>query len=252
MVKLTVKRPNAKINLIECDQPGEPLALNRMIESIPSRNIVIGLNDDVFPTMGALATLYASMLDNPELGAIGVPPLPLGLKTRRSWKRFVTNTADSIMHPPRNRATIIGRMFAFRPNIIGSFPDLISEDLYLMYASLLHTEGFGQLCDGKSYVYYRMPGKFRDIMRQYIIYYLGSSQFSKNYPDYLGMLPEREQSNLTKNQRIYRLLFKDREYTLAQKITGRILARAALKIAKRIDRCNPPLTSKRPRILSSI
>jgi hypothetical protein len=177
---------------------------------------------------------------------VGIPPYPLGQNPLRPHKLcFVEGTIQYVLRPKNLHRKIIGRMYAFRPQVIGSFPDIISEDMYLMYSSLLHSGGYGVINDEISRVFYRLPATLLDTLNQYVVYRLGTSQFFKSYPDY-EQVRIRPTDNTATSSKL------ENNFSLTQKIAARVITKIGSLIVKKIENTNPPTSSKRPRVLSSI
>lgn len=192
---------NAYTHVIETDTPGEPQALNAMLNYVHeldqqlgnSTETIIGLNDDVFPSKYTLAALQLAMMDNPGLGAIGVPPRPLPMhkaKNLSPLNKLATAMAVSLSdgEPDIN---IIGRMYAFRPDVICRFPEeLISEDLYLTETAYEKSSGFGILLDPDTVVYHRVPTNLVDLFNQIRMHFHGGEQYIQASPQIRKMWDE--------------------------------------------------------------
>ncbi len=182
----TLQKMNIKTLLIETSQPGEPQALNRMLKKI-SNDIVIVVNDDVEPSQNSLATLYVAMKENPKICAIGVPsrPSPNFVGVTQVLPIRIANRINQLYL--EKDITIVGRMYAFRKSIVNHFPNIMSEDNFLTYMSLIKSSGYGIVKDGRSYVYYNPPSTYSDVFNQTFMHSISGVQFFRKYPDSMNM-----------------------------------------------------------------
>jgi len=181
-VRVPEAREDIQTQLIESDTPGHPHALNTMIRELDEPEIVIALNDDVFPSMGSLQALYLAMVENPELGAIGIQERPI--PTYRHKKASFAEKVGAAMINGLPNGAIGGNMCAFRPKAIGEFPDIISEDVFLTFKSLSETGGYGIVNIEGENVYYFLPKSLADLVRDTVIHKTAERQYEREYPEH--------------------------------------------------------------------
>lgn len=242
-----VSTKNSKITnlLIATSQPGEPQALNRMLKKIDNE-IVLVVNDDVLPTENSLASLYIAMRKNENIPAIGVPSRPFP-EYRGQDQPLPIRLANYISKShAENDITIIGRMYAFRRTIIDYFPNIMAEDDYLTYISLLKANCYGILHDGKSFVYFKPPSTFSDVFSQSLTYSRCGVQFFREYPDAWDLFLdiEGQMSMIIKKK----LSDEDSEI----KKIAKLIQDCTWRIANLSEKISPIKGSHRDRITSTI
>lgn len=178
-----------RTKLIVDSRGGEPQALNKMVEARTLNGLVVGLNDDVFPTRGCLQTLCAAMLQEDKLGAIGVRPRPIPVWESQRHGTFAGRLAGSMSELYEEGLwSIVGRFYAFRPEIIGPFPNLMSEDSYMTYQALMRSKGFGILTDPENCVYFRVPTTMSDTIKNHVTHGRATTQLIQAFPDYADVM----------------------------------------------------------------
>jgi hypothetical protein len=241
LVAFHSKVPNSTFISVGTEVAGEPQALNQMVALIRdgartdhSDNIVIGINDDVLPTPGSICALYLAMLANPDLGSIGVVPKPIGYEARLV-SRIAAATQAGI-----GEDIIWGKMYAFRPSVIGDFPeDLIAEDLFMLHQSIVRSEGFGIIQDGQSFVHYTLPTNLRDVWRESLLHWRAASQFNRRYPE-IGIFSASKSSR--------RRIRRQSEFGLAIRLLGALVSRNARLFISVSENLRPTGTAIRDRI----
>lgn len=244
--KLQAEQPNTQVKLIEMSASGESLALNRMLMEIPEVEFAVTLNDDVFPTRGALAALCAAMEANKTLAAIGVKNIPLKTNRRDPKRKFVAEFAEMLITPKEGNLKLLGRFCAFRPSLIGEFPNIISVDSYIMYKSLENSDGYGIIEDQRSYVYYRVPSTLSDLVRQMMVYKKGNIQFRREFPEYEKVRYKPEEVRKAKFSN------GSQEYPYLHRILGKIVLKTADLLVVSDIRLRKHTSSQRQRVKSTI
>lgn len=188
----SLKNKNISATLIVTGEEGEPQALNRMLKKI-NNEIVILIADDVFPTKYCLARLYVAMRIHKELCAIGVPSRPLPKYTGKK-QILVIRVVNQIRKLYAERdITIIGQMCAFRKSLVNHFPNIMSEDNYLTYQSLLKSKGYGILKDEQSFICYKPPATYEDLVSQTLTHSISGIQFFREYPEAFDLFVKIEE-----------------------------------------------------------
>lgn len=203
-----VCKTGADAELIVTDIPGQANALNRMVERVgDGHKYVIELQDDSFPSMGAIGLLSMAMESNDGLGAMGVANRPIPTyRGRRGMRAEKVAFANQMMLRPGDKV-IIDRVCAFRPEVVGSFPDIVSVDCYMMRQALVNSQGYGVLRADQAQVYHRIPSTFEDLVKQRKMYVRGWRQISKEIPDYNEVVGKATEGfGLSKKEKILRLL----------------------------------------------
>ena len=253
--RLRRKRPGARTKLIVTSTPGEPQALNTMIEYLgEEREVVVGLNDDCFPTMGALACLGAAAMDNDRLGVVGVVPKPLPTYRGRSGKLAERIAVVDIELSRSGRELVVGRMYAFRPKIIGKFPNVMSEDGYMVWRSLTNhmSDGYGVIDESVAAVYHRVPTSFEDLLKQRRIYAMGKRQIIREYPDFRELVLRARGESGRWFVRPENYLRAEGDFSIFERIMALGVA-AYGKIASLVeDKVRPAQSSLRERVASAI
>ena len=226
-VRVPEAREDIQTQLIESDTPGHPHALNTMIRELDEPEIVIALNDDVFPSMGSLQALYLAMVENPELGAIGIQGRPI--PTYRHKKASFAEKVGVAMINGQPDGAIGGNMCAFRPKAIGEFPDILSEDVFLTFKSLSETGGYGIVNIEGENVYYFLPKSLTDLVRDTVIHKTAERQFERRYPEHsddYGALKQASKRRGIRNRFSHRLV-ENSEYSRSTRLTAVAVYRLA-------------------------
>lgn len=189
---VSLKNKNIITKLIITKEGGKSQALNRMLKMI-NNEIVILIVDDVFPTKYCLARLYVSMRMHTELCVIGVPsrPLPKYLGKKQILPIRVVNQIRKLY--AERDITIIGQMCAFRKSLVNHFPNIMAEDNYLTYQSLLKSKGYGILKDGQSFICYKPPATYEDLFSQTLTHSMSGVQFFRKYLEAFALFVEIEE-----------------------------------------------------------
>ncbi len=226
--------------VVATETPGEPQALNLMVDLIrePSSHqdeIIIGVNDDVIPSPGSIVALYSAMVDNPDMGAIGV--VPRAAAYENSWVSTIAAATQAHI----GETTIWGKLFAFRPSVIQGFrEDLIAEDIYMMYRCAITAHPYGIISDERTYVYYFVPNRLRDVLRESMLHFRAALQFKREYGtlDFLGQHGTRKKAQS--------------EFNLATRTLARLINRLAMLLVIMGETLRPSRTSLRTRIKTRI
>ena len=240
--KISQTNKNIRTFLVETPKPGEPQALNRMLKNVINE-IIIVINDDVELSQYSLAALFIAMKKNPKLGAIGIPsrPFPSLVGNKQILPVRIANQISQLYL--EKDITIVGRMYAFRKSFVNHFPNIMSEDNFLTYISLVRSSGYGIIKDGRSYVYYKPPSTYSDVFSQTFMHSVSGVQFFREYPDAMDMFYSIEKRMHIKEK----LNDEQRIHDLAQQIQN-----CCWQMAVLADKLDPVKGSLRKRVTSTI
>src|SRR3989344_5661818 len=232
-------------------------ALNRMVARVPTggrKQVVIELQDDSFPGMGALAVLAAAACLHPELGAIGVVPraIPTYRSKNAGWGEKVAFVISKLDY--YSREVLIDRLCAFDPEVMGEFPDLASVDLFMVQEAMKLAGGYGIIDPCEAVVFNRVPETLLDLVRQRLMYLGITKQMIRAYPDY------RELVGQVRGPRVKRVfkdfLFSDcpegLDFGMGDRIGALVVMVGTRIMAGFYDKLFPYRSSKRGRINSAI
>lgn len=244
---LQAKRPETKFIVTCTEDPGESRALNSMVRLVQSEidrtsddDIVISINDDVVPSRNSILSLYLAMRENCTLGAIGIVP-----QATQFSQSLAATIAASTQASIREKI-IIGKMFAFRPHIIGIFPeDLMSEDLYLIMQACLHSDGFGVLINGDVSVSFTVPDTLTGVLKEMVYHWRAAMQFNRRYPE-VGIFEKSNEGSIKDKLR------KRTGFPLHTRVLGAVMNRIARLVALLQERRAPSKTAVRERIETSV
>jgi len=253
-----IKKPGkVETELIETSEAGQPQALNTMVARVPTggrKQVVIELQDDSFPGMGALAVLAAAACLHPELGAIGVVPraIPTYRSKNAGWGEKVAFVISKLDY--YSREVLIDRLCAFDPEVMGEFPDLASVDLFMVQEAMKLAGGYGIIDPCEAVVFNRVPETLLDLVRQRLMYLGITKQMIRAYPDY------RELVGQVRGPRVKRVfkdfLFSDcpegLDFGMGDRIGALVVMVGTRIMAGFYDKLFPYQSSKRGRINSAI
>lgn len=175
------------IKVAEDKVPSQANALNKITDYFSDQPIVLEVQDDVDPKPGTLHNCWLAAHQKSDRGVMGVPS-GVVLRDNSFWERVSHLVAKATILPISERY-IVDRLCAYRPSIIGTFPDIVSVDCFMMLQSVKKSSGYGILCRELGEVCTRIPSTSKDIIKQRIMHDRGYAQ-ALNLPGYRDMLPK--------------------------------------------------------------
>jgi len=246
-------RRGTETRLIETEVSGQANALNVLVQAAGEPGVVIELQDDVYPSKGALVNLVAAMAERPDLGAVSVTNMPIPEHKGRdgSWCAKVAyrlRTKDNF-----SKTGLVDRFAAFRPKVIGKFPDLVSVDCFMAMRSLDQAGGYGVIQPEVAEVFYRLPKTMGDLLDQQDMYVKGTLQARQWWRN--NVRPVHEDLRKNKLKAAMDGMMKtmaDKELSLDEKLGVVALIFYGRLVSRLKNRLDPYRSGVRSRIWSSV